>query len=103
MKVFALTLLALVTIGMAVQASPYADKTHEIKAQFVSAGSEDHTITYKEDGQDKETTLPVLGKALENLKNLKPGDNVVLVCQDDEQGNPQGIIEIKPVKPQSER
>ncbi len=105
MKVFALTLLVLLTVGLVLQAAPTLspDKNHEIKAQFVSADNEKHTITYKAEGADENTTAPVMGKASEGLKDLKPGDNVILVCQDDDNGEHQGIIEIKPVKSPSDK
>ncbi len=105
MKKFALTLLLLLAVGLAVHAAPSLapDNTHEISAQIVSTDTDNQTITYKVEGEDEESTMSVIGKAMEKLKDLKAGDKVVLVCQDDEDGQHQGIIEIKPVKPLSGR
>jgi hypothetical protein len=105
MKQFALTLFVLLVVGLAVQAAPFLapDTTHEITAQIVSSDIDNQTITYKADGEDDEATMPVMGKAMDKLKDLKTGDKVVLVCQDDEDGQHQGIIEIKPVKSPSGR
>ena len=55
------------------------------------------TITFKDDkGMDK--TAPVLEGAVASLKSLKPGDKVVLVCEDNDKGEHQGISAIKPAK-----
>ncbi len=104
MKEFALAMLALLVFGLAIQAAPALsqDKTHEIKAQVVSADMDKNTITYKVDGDDAEATLPVTGKALESLKSLKAGDKVLLVCQDGQDGQQGAIVEIKPLKSPTE-
>jgi hypothetical protein len=105
MKQFALASLVLLVLALAHQAAPapVPDNTHEISAQVVSTDTENHMITYKADGEDEEATMPVMEKAQDKLKDLKTGDKVVLVCQDDEDGQHQGIVEIKPVKSPSSR
>ncbi len=104
MKVFASGLLVLLVLGLAVQAAPARsqDKTREIKAQIVSVDVDKHTVTYKVDGEDEPATSPAVGKALENLKDLKAGDKVMLICQDGQDGQPESIIEIKPLKSPSD-
>ena len=74
------------------------DKTHEVKAQVVSADLEGKKLTIKDDtGANK--TVPVMGKAIESLKNVKAGDWVILTCMDNEKGEHQGVTDIKMAPP----
>ncbi len=73
------------------------DKTHKASVEFVSADANAKTITIKaEDGTEK--TVPVEGKALESLKDLKAGDKIELTCRDNDAGEHQAISEIAKAK-----
>ena len=72
------------------------EKTHEVTAEVVSVDVAAKVITIKgENGEDKK--VPVLPSALESLKTIKAGDNVLLTCQDNEKGEHQGVSAIKTV------
>ena len=78
------------------------DKTHRATAEFVSADANAKTITIKmEDGTEK--TVPVEGKALESLKELKAGDKLELSCRDNDAGEHQAISAISKAKPKPEK
>ncbi len=70
-------------------------KEHEFAAEFVSADAPEHTITFRPDGDDMDTTLSISGKAAEKVKDLSSGDRVILTCLDDYDGQHLGIIDIK--------
>lgn len=72
-------------------------KTHEQTATFVSFDAAAKTMTMK-DEKGESHTAPVSGKALEEAKSLKAGDKVMLTCQDNEKGEHQAVVGIKPVK-----
>jgi hypothetical protein len=72
-------------------------KTHDVVAEIVAVDANAKTITIKgDDGQDK--TAPVKESAVAELKKIKPGDRVILTCQDNEKGEHEAIIAIKPAK-----
>ncbi len=72
-------------------------KTHGVKGEVVSVDLEGKKITFKDD-KGQEQTAPVMGKALDVLKNLKAGDKVELTCTDNEKGEHEGISAIKMMK-----
>ena len=85
------TLAAPVTMLMA------AGKKHEMKAEVVSVDVAGKTLTIKDEkGANK--SVPVMGDAVNMLKDLKAGDKVTLDCQDNEKGEHQGIVGIKMTK-----
>jgi len=72
-------------------------KTHDVVAEVVAIDVGVKTITIKgEDGQEK--TAPVRESAVAELKKVKAGDRVVLTCQDNDKGEHEAIIAIKPAK-----
>lgn len=73
-----------------------AVKTHDVDAEIVAVDETAKTITIKGDPDNK--TVPVEGKALATLKAHKAGDKVTLVCRDNEKGEHQAVLAIKPVK-----
>jgi hypothetical protein len=107
MKKFALLLSLIVVAGVAfaqdaaktaapAKAQEYVPtmKTHEMTAEVVSVDAVKNTITLK--GEKENKTAPVEGKALANLKNVKAGEKVTLICRDNEKGEHQAVTEIKP-------
>jgi hypothetical protein len=71
--------------------------THELTVTIVAVDAEAKTITIKnEDGSEK--TVPVLEKAVASLEKIHAGQTVVLTCQDDGEGNHEGVAAIKPAK-----
>jgi Cu/Ag efflux protein CusF len=70
------------------------EKTHDVKGEVVSVNVEGKTLTFKDD-TGKSMTVPAMGKAIDELKNLKAGDHVVLTCTDDEKGGHLGVSGIK--------
>ena len=77
-----------------------AEKTHDVKAEVVSFDAAKSTLTIKGETDTKgvtaEKTVPVEGKALAALKNVKPGAKLTLVCKDDDAGMHQAVVDVKP-------
>ena len=71
-----------------------AGKTHDVKATIVSIDAQAKTITIK-DEKGEEKTAPVMGKAVDELKNYKAGDKVTLTCHDNDKGEHEGVTAIK--------
>ena len=71
-----------------------AAKTHDVQAEFVSFDATKSTLTIKGDKENK--TVPVEGKALAALKDVKPGAKLTLVCKDDSAGMHQAVVDVKP-------
>jgi hypothetical protein len=71
-----------------------AEKTHEVKAEVVSFDAVKSTLTIKGDKENK--TVPVEGKAMAALKDVKPGAKLTLVCKDDAAGMHQAVVDVKP-------
>ena len=92
----ALSLLVL-ALGQVPAVAGDKGKTHEMTAEVVSVDMAAKTITIKDD-KGENHTAPLLGGAAESAKNLKPGDKVSLTCQDDANGQHQGVAAIKPMK-----
>jgi hypothetical protein len=70
-----------------------AVKTHEVQAEVVSVDVEKKTLTLK--GEMANTTLPVEGKALAALKDVKAGSTMTLTFKDDEKGMHKAVVDIK--------
>jgi hypothetical protein len=71
-----------------------AGKTHDMKAEVVSVDAKAKMITLKDEKGESHTS-PLLGNALNEAKNLKPGDKVNVTCQDSDKGEHQGVKMIK--------
>jgi hypothetical protein len=65
-----------------------------VTGTFVSADAAAKTITFKDDTGTSQT-VPVLDKAVASLKTLKAGEHVVLTCQDNDNGDHEGVSAIK--------
>jgi hypothetical protein len=95
MKRFCAIVSAFVIAALVVAAPAFAGgKTHDMKAEVVSVDAKTKMITVKDD-MGKTSTAPLLGAAVNEAKNLKPGDKVNLTCQDNEKGEHQGVKAIK--------
>src|SRR5262245_24363800 len=68
-------------------------KTHKMNVEVVSVDVENKMIVVK-DEKGEEHKAPVMGKAVDTLKNWKAGDKVTVVCQDNEKGEHQGVVGI---------
>jgi len=73
-------------------------KTHEVKAEIAAVDATAKTITIK--GETENKTVPVKGKAVAGLKDLKAGDKVTLTCQDNEKGEHQAVVGIAKAAPE---
>lgn len=99
MKKFALLLALVFAAGIAVaeekkaEAAKPAGKTHEVSAEIVSVDPVAKTVTIK--GEKENMTVPVEEKALAEVKNLKAGQKVTLLCQDDEKGMHKAVAGVK--------
>lgn len=99
MKKFALLLALVFAAGIAVaeekkaEAAKPAGKTHEVSAEIVSVDAVAKTVTIKGDKENK--TVPVEEKALADVKNLKAGQKVTLICLDDEFGGHKAVAGVK--------
>jgi hypothetical protein len=69
-------------------------KTHEVEAEIVAVDAAKHTLTLK--GETENKTVPVEGKAVAALKDVKVGSKVTLTCKDDDKGAHQAVVAIKP-------
>jgi hypothetical protein len=78
-------------------ASMKADaKGHDVEVEVVSTDATKKTITIKT--EKGENTVPVEGKAIASLKDVKPGQKVTVVCRDDDKGDHKAVTEIKTSK-----
>lgn len=79
-----------------------APMTHEVTAEVVSFDAAKSTLTIKADTDKKgvmtDKTVPVEGKAVAALKNVKAGTKMTLVCKDDASGAHQSVVDAKPVQ-----
>ena len=98
MRKLAFAAAILLLVGMAAPlAGDVKGKTHDVTAQVVAVDVEGHTLTIKSDkGDDK--TLPVAESAVDSLKTVKAGEKVVLTCSDNDKGEHQSIVAIRPAK-----
>ena len=71
-----------------------AVKTHDVTTEVVSVDPAKKTITLK--GEKQNTTAPVEGKAVAELKTVKAGEKVTVTCRDNDKGEHQAITSIKP-------
>jgi hypothetical protein len=70
-----------------------AAKTHEVEAEIVAVDAAKHTLTLK--GETENKTVPVEGKAIASLKDVKVGSKVTLTCKDDDKGAHKAVVGIK--------
>ena len=97
MKKLALLLCAVSVAGLILApAHPVsaAGKTHDLKGTIVSVDLPDKKLTFKDD-TGTSMTVPVLASAVASLKSVKAGQKVVLTCQDNENGDHEGVSAIK--------
>jgi hypothetical protein len=87
-------LVALGVVAIALAPVAMASKTHSMKGEIVSIDVAGKAITFKDD-KGESHTAPVMGKAVDELKNLKAGAKVTLTCQDDDKGAHEGVTDIK--------
>ena len=90
-----LVILALVAAPMSTAwAGASAVKKHDMTVTVVSVNSEAKTMTFKTDtGEEK--TAPVMGQAINKVKNVKAGETITITCTDKETGEHEGISDIK--------
>jgi hypothetical protein len=77
-------------------AAAAAAKTHEVEAEIVAVDATKNTLTLK--GETENKVVPVEGKAVASLKDLKPGTKATLVCKDDAAGKHVAVVGIKTAK-----
>jgi len=100
MRKLALLVCAAFVVGaILAQAHPAlaTGKTHDLTGLVVSVDLQGKKITFKDD-TGTSITAPVLDKAVASLKKVKAGDNVTLTCQDNENGDHEGVSAIKIAK-----
>jgi Cu/Ag efflux protein CusF len=76
-----------------------AGKTHDLTATVVAVDIQAKKITFQDEAGTTNTS-PVLDKAVESLKSIKAGEKVVLTCRDNENGNHEAVIAIRPAAPE---
>lgn len=97
MKKAALALCAIAVAGLVLaQAHPAsaAGTTHDLKGTIESVDVKGKQITFKDD-TGTSMTAPVIGGAVARLKSVKAGQAVTLTCQDNENGDHEGVSAIK--------
>ncbi len=72
-------------------------KTHDLKGTIESVDVQGKKITFKDD-TGTSMTAPVIGNAVASLKSVKAGQAVTLTCQDNENGDHEGVSAIKVAK-----
>jgi hypothetical protein len=87
------TLVALVLVAFATPVLA-TGKTHDLSGTIVSVDTDGKKLTFKDD-TGSSMTVPVLEKAVPALKSLKAGQKVVLTCQDNENGDHEGVSAIR--------
>jgi Cu/Ag efflux protein CusF len=98
-KPIALASILLLTASLAYaapakSATPKA-KTHVVATEVVSADVAGNKLTVK-GPNNTEMTMPCQGKAVSELKSVKAGEKVDVVCQDNAKGEHVAIVGIKP-------
>jgi len=91
--VVCLALAASLLMAGDMKATDTKGKTHKMNVEIVSVDAATNMITVK-DAKGEEHTAPVMGKAIDSLKMYKAGDHVTVVCQDNEKGEHQGVVNI---------
>ncbi len=98
-KLLLLVLAVFVVASVSAHRSPVlaAGKTHNMAGTVVSVDPDGKKITFKDD-TGTSMTVPVLDTAVGSLKNLKAGQKVTLTCQDNDNGDHEGVSAIKVAK-----
>jgi Cu/Ag efflux protein CusF len=73
-------------------------KTHIVNTEVVKADVAAKQLTVK-GPNNTEMTMPCKGKAVAELKSVKVGEKVDVVCQDNDKGEHQAVVGIKAAKP----
>lgn len=89
----ALVILSLVALPMSA-AFAGAVKKHDLTVSVVSVNAEAKTMTFKIN-TDEEKTAPIIGQAINKIKDVKAGEKVTITCTDKENGEHEGISDIK--------
>jgi hypothetical protein len=93
----ALVILSLVAAPLSAAWAAGAVKKHDMTVSVVSIDAEARTMTFKtETGEEK--TAPVIGQAINKIKDVKAGEKVTITCTDKENGEHEGISDIKVAK-----
>jgi Cu/Ag efflux protein CusF len=98
--VVALALLLTASLAYAGPAKPTTPKTktHVVAAEVVKADVAEKKLTVK--GADNmEMTMPCEGKAVSELKSVKVGEKVNVVCLDNDKGEHKAIVGITAASP----
>jgi hypothetical protein len=107
MKKVAILLCAALAVGLVFAAGmekgteKAMGKTHKMTVEVVSVDMDAKTITIKDEKGETKAGVPVMGKALDELKMVKPGEKIVVTCQDNEKGEHTGITKIQMAKAHS--
>jgi Cu/Ag efflux protein CusF len=83
--------------GPAKQAAPKA-RTHVVATEVVKADVEGKKLTVK-GPNNTEMTMPCEGKAVAELKTVKVGEKVDVICKDNDKGEHLAIVGIKAATP----
>jgi len=92
------TVLVIAALVIAPMSAAYAGtgnvKKHDLTVSIVAINAEAKTMTIKTEGGE-EKTASVIGEAISKLKNVKAGETVTITCTDKENGEHEGISDIK--------
>jgi len=92
----ALVILSLVAAPMSAAWAGNVKK-HDLTVSVVSINAEAKTMTFKtEAGEEK--TAPVIGQAINKMKDVKAGEKITITCTDKENGEHEGISDIAMAK-----
>lgn len=97
MRRFSLKILSAALLALVFTPAFAHGNLHEVQGKVVSVDTEALTLTMEMEG-GKTNTAPVEAKALDMLKSLQAGDEVVVMCRDDEKGAHKSVAGIKVLK-----
>jgi Cu/Ag efflux protein CusF len=103
MKKTMITALVLLLTTSLAYAGPAKDAAPKVKTRIVNTEVVEVDVAAKQltvkGPNNSEMTMPCEGKAVAELKSVKVGEKVDVVCQDNDKGEHQAIVGIKEAKP----
>ncbi len=97
MKKVAILAACALVVGIVAMPALAAHKSHEMTVEFVSFDAKAKTVTFKTEGGESKTA-PVMEPAMKSFEGFKAGDKIMITCDDNEQGEHQGVSMAKSAK-----
>jgi hypothetical protein len=94
MKKTAILAACALVVGLVAIPAIAAHKSHDMTVEFVAFDAKAKTVTFKTDAGESKTA-PVMEPAMKAFSNFKPGDKIMLTCDDNDKGEHQGVSMVK--------